>query len=201
MRAKRVSQNPSPLMIVSSNPRGRKRRRSRRRGGGGAIGFVRGFTPNVGNVKSMAMGAAQGAVGALAVNAAVRFIPLPELLVTGRAIYATRFALALGIGMLASHVNSRLGMRMTEGALTVLAVDVIRDAVRTTTGYELGGMQYFSPARVIPAASVNSVRGVGALGKQLSLVGQTGRYLSGGMGRVGAAANRAAIMPGYGRQR
>lgn len=185
---KRHAKNPSPLMIVSSNPRGRRRRR--RSGSRGGFN-MKSFKPNVANLKGMAVGAAQGAAGALAVNAAVRFLPLPEMLVSGRAIYATRFALAIGVGMLASHVNSRLGMRMTEGALTVLAVDVIRDAVRTTTGYELGGVSYFSPARVLP----RSIAGARGVGKQLTSAGSAGKYLA--LAAVNGQANRSAVNSGY----
>ncbi len=187
---KKHSQNPAPLMIVSANPKGRRRhRRSKSRGGG--RGFVSSFKPNIDNIKGVAMGAAQGAAGALAVNAAVRFLPLPEMLLSGRMIYLTRFALALGVGMGASHLNSRLGMRMTEGALTVLAVDVIRDAVRTTTGYELGGVSYFSPGRVLP----RNVAGARGVGKQLTSVGNTGKYLA--LAAARGAANRSAVNSGF----
>lgn len=176
------------LMLV--NPRKRRGRRSRRgsalaRGGS----FVRSFVPtSFGQVTPMLAGAFQGAAGALAVNAALRFLPVPALLTTGRMIYLTRAVLALGVGMAASKVaGGRIGVRMAEGALTVVAVDALRDLLLSTTGVNLG---YYSPARVVGSR----VAGVSGAGKYLSLAsvrGGAGKYLSGG-------GNRLAVGGGYG---
>jgi hypothetical protein len=185
------------LMLV--NPR-RRGKRSRALSGGG--GFIRSLTPSLNNMKPMLIGAFQGAAGALAVNAALRFIPLPAILVTGRTIYLTRAALAIGIGMIAQNfLGGKMAVRMAEGALTVVAVDALRDIVLTTTGVNLG---YYSPARIVGsrattgsgAAMRQNGNGVAGVGKYLSSVSGTGKYLSGGASRM--AVNSGYGMPGYG---
>ena len=174
------------LMLV--NPRKRGRRRSR------AVALSRGFLPRFSTVQPMIVGAFQGAAGAIAVNAVLRFLPLPAILVTGRTMYLTRAAVALGLGMIASRtIGGRIGVRMAEGALTVVAVDVIRDLLMTTAGINLG---YYSPARVVGARGENGgaamrMNGVGRAGKYLSSVASTGKYLSGN-------ASRMAVGGGYG---
>ena len=180
------------LMLV--NPRRRRGKRSRALSGGG---FVRSLTPRLANIKPMLLGAFQGAAGALAVNAALRFIPLPAILVTGRTIYLTRAALALGVGMVAQNfLGGKMAVRMAEGALTVVAVDALRDIVLTTIGLNLG---YYSPARIVGSRATTgsgaSMRqngnGLSGTGKFLSSVGGTGKFLSG-------SSNRMAISGGYG---
>jgi hypothetical protein len=176
------------LMLV--NPR-RRGKRSRALSGGG--GFIRSLTPSLNNMKPMLIGAFQGAAGALAVNAALRFIPLPAILVTGRTIYLTRAALAIGIGMIAQNfLGGKMAVRMAEGALTVVAVDALRDIVLTTTGVNLG---YYSPARIVgarPAGNGAAMRnnGMAGTGRYLSSVGNVGKNLSG--------AGSRAVMSGYG---
>jgi hypothetical protein len=174
------------LMLV--NPR-RRSKRSRALSGGG--GFIRSLTPSIANMKPMLVGAFQGAAGALAVNAALRFVPLPAILVTGRTIYLTRAALAIGIGMVAQNfLGGKMAVRMAEGALTVVAVDALRDIVLTTTGINLG---YYSPARIVgarPAGNGAAMRGLSGTGRYLSSVGNVGKNLSG--------AGSRAVMSGYG---
>lgn len=177
------------LMLV--NPRRRRGKRSRAvasRGGS----FIRSFTPSLSNIRPMLVGAFQGAAGALAVNAALRFLPVPAILTQGRMIYLTRAALALGVGMIAQNfAGNRVATRMAEGALTVVAVDALRDIVLTTTGVNLG---YYSPARVVGSrggAGGGAAMRVNGAGKYLSSVGGTGKYLSG-------AASRMAVGNGYG---
>lgn len=178
------------LMLV--NPRKRGRRSS-----GGAGRFVKSFTPRLSTIQPMVIGAFQGAAGALAVNAVLRFLPLPDFLVTGRVMYLTRAAVALGVGMVAQNVaGGKIGVRMAEGALTVVAVDVMRDLLMTTAGINLG---YYSPARIVGSRPANSngaamrmagVSRAGGTGKYLSAVGGTGKYMSGG--------SRMAVGGGYG---
>jgi hypothetical protein len=174
-----------------ANPSKRRRRRSRGSRKSGGVGFVKSFSPSVRNIQPMLIGAAQGAAGALAVNAIVRYAPLPAMLITGRMAFLTRAALALGVGYVASNVlPNRVAARMAEGALTVVAVDALRDLILTTTGVSLAGVSYYSPAQLVrgrrPAPS--SVQGVG---KQLTSVSGTGKYL-------GANASRIAVNSGYG---
>jgi len=176
------------LMLV--NPRRRRGKRSRALSGGGGS-FIRSLTPSLTNLKPMLVGAFTGAAGALAVNAALRFIPLPAILVSGRTIYLTRAALAIGIGMVAQNfLGGKMAVRMAEGALTVVAVDALRDIVLTTTGLNLG---YYSPARIVgarPAGNGAAMRGMSGTGRYLSSVGNVGKNLSGSTSRT--------VMSGYG---
>lgn len=175
------------LMLV--NPRKRSRRRGRSLALGGRL------LPRLSTIQPLMIGAFQGAAGALAVNAVLRFLPLPAFLVTGRVMYVTRAMVALGIGMVAQNVaGGRIGTRMMEGALTVVAVDVVRDLLMTTAGINLG---YYSPARVVGGRPANGngaamrMAGIGRTGKYLSSVGGTGKYLSG-------SGSRMAVGGGYG---
>lgn len=178
--------NPETLLLV--NP---KRRRSGRRqrgflsGGGSAA-----IRPSISTLKNLAVPAFQGAAGALAVNGVMRLAGsygvLPAMLVEGRMIYLTRAAAAIAVGMLAQNfVGGKVAVRMAEGALTVVVADVLRDLLMQTTGVNLSGVGYLSPARVvgggraIPNASA-PLSGAGRAGKYLSAVGGTGKYLTGG---------------------
>jgi hypothetical protein len=176
------------LMLV--NPRKRSHRRSRGFAGVGALRI-----PRMATIQPMLIGAFQGAAGAIAVNAVLRFLPLPTLLSVGNMMYLTRAAVAIGVGMLAGQVaGGRIGTRMMEGALTVVAVDVIRDLLMTTAGVNLG---YYSPARVVGSRPANGNGGaimrMGGTGKYLSAVSSTGKYLSGN-----GPASRMAVNGGYG---
>ena len=184
------------LMLV--NPRRRRTRYQRNPTSRAMSGF---HMPRMASVKPMLIGAFQGAAGAIAVNAVLRFLPLPAILITGRAMYLTRAAVALGVGMAAGQVaGGKLGVRMAEGALTVVAVDVIRDLLMTTAGINLG---YYSPARTVGSRPMANGAGNGAsmrmagigragsAGKYLSSVGNVGKYLSG-------SGSRVAMGGGYG---
>ena len=180
------------LLLV--NPRKRHKRHSRAVTLGG---FGAGLVPRLSTVQPMVLGAFQGAAGAITVNAILRFLPLPAMLTTGRVMYLTRAAVAIALGMVASKVaGGKIGVKMAEGALIVVAVDVIRDLLMSTAGINLG---YYSPARVVGSrmAGIGNgglMRGVGRTGKYLSAVSGTGKYLSG----FGGAGSRSAIENGYG---
>jgi hypothetical protein len=176
------------LMLVNPRKRGRGRRR------GAALAGLR--VPRIATIQPMVIGAFQGAAGAIAVNAVLRFLPLPAFLTTGRVMYLTRGLVALGVGMLAGQVaGGRIGVRMAEGALTVVAVDVVRDLLMTTAGINLG---YYSPARVVSARPVNAANGGAAM--RMSGVGRTGKYLSAvsGTGKYLSGQSRMMAVNGYG---
>ena len=109
---------------VHSNPKPRRSfRRSKRSGflsGGGGL------------VKGTLMPAATGAAGALAVDMALGFLPLPANLMTGMLRPVVRLGAAYGIGKLGGMVtNKRTGHLMMAGAVTVIAYDIIKSAVQT----------------------------------------------------------------------
>jgi hypothetical protein len=114
------------------------------------------------------MGAVQGAVGAVGVNAVFNMLPLPATLKTGMAASATKMALAVGLGMLAKPMLGRAAGKMAEGAMTVAAFDVVNGLIPATMGgSSVAGLGYMSPGMVaggsmLPNMSVpNSFAGMG----------------------------------------
>lgn len=101
---------------------------------------------NMRSLQSTAMDAFKGAAGALAVNAAMKYLPLPASMVTGYTRYATRAALAIGLGVIGKRfLPGGLAAKMAEGALTVIATDLTRE-VAAGQGIDLSGVGYYSPA-------------------------------------------------------
>jgi hypothetical protein len=76
---------------------------------------------------SLVKSAFTGALGAVAVNTVLNKLPLPTALTTGYAVYATRGAAAIALGMLAHKLGVAGGTaaKMAEGALTVTLHDAI----------------------------------------------------------------------------
>lgn len=136
---------------VAANPAPRRRRRSmravarstRRRASRNPIG--------VGGVMQSVIGAAQGAGGALAVNAVFGMLPLPDTLKTGLGGTATKMALALGMGMAGKKILGRAAVKMAEGAMTVAAYDAMKMYLPASMGGEapseaVAGLGYYGPA-------------------------------------------------------
>lgn len=165
------------LAIV--NPRKRRKHHyrrnpsSRRSSGGRAISY--------GHTMNLLKPAFIGAGGALANNAVFNYLGasiLPASLTTGPVAYATKFASAIGLGMLLGKVVShQTALKMTEGALIVTATQALQYAALTYAGVNLSGAGYLSPARVVNAPGM--VTGVSGTGKFLT---GTGKFLSGGSG-------------------
>lgn len=100
---------------------------------------------------AMLMPALYGAGGALAVNAAMNYLPLPAMLSTGRIRYATKFGLALLIGTFGKKVLGSKAEKMAEGAMIVTMAEALKDIVGGATGLQLGdsdGISYISPAQL-----------------------------------------------------
>lgn len=114
-----------------SNPRRRKRRSSRRRSNPAPRLSARSIQANV-------MAALPGAFGALGLDVALGYLPLPTFLRTGFMAYATKAVGAIGLGMLANMsglVRGATAAKMTEGALTVMFHGMLRQ-----------GMSQYAPA-------------------------------------------------------
>ena len=130
---------------LATNPAPRKRRKLRAATSGATRRRVRRNPiagPSGGIVASM-INAGMGASGALAVDAAVTYLPLPAMLTTGMAKHATKAALALALGMFGRKVIGRSAAKMAEGALTVVAYTAAKEML-AGAGMNLA---YISPAQ------------------------------------------------------
>jgi len=135
---------------VASNPAPRKRRKSMRAVARSTRRRVRRNPIGMGGLMGSLMGAVQGAGGALAVNAAFNMLPLPATLKTGMGGHATKFGLAIALGMLGKPLLGRAAGKMAEGAMTVAAYDAIKGFVPASMGGDaatgVAGLGYYGPA-------------------------------------------------------
>jgi hypothetical protein len=118
----------SPIRRRKLNPRRRRRRGSRRRSRGYRRNPIslRGFTP--GNLLGQVTGALPGAVGALGLDVALGFLPIPVTWKAGIPGYLTKIVGAVALGMVASKVvGSSTGAKVTTGALTVMFHGILRE--------------------------------------------------------------------------
>lgn len=110
------------------------RRRSRARRAVAAVGakarrvvrrMRRNPSPRASNLKSLIMPAIEGALGSLAVNTAINFLPLPEKLKQGVGLHAARLGGAVAIGLLAGRfLGQGRARNMAQGAMTVALHDL-----------------------------------------------------------------------------
>lgn len=132
--------NPAPrkrrttLRAASHTPT--KRRKARRNPVGGM--------PTHGLMGSL-LHAAYGAGGALAIDVAVTYLPLPASLTTGNAKYLTKAALAVSLGIIGKKFLGRTAAKMAEGALTVQAYEFGKSLMQSA-GMNLA---YMSPAQTM----------------------------------------------------
>lgn len=134
--------------VVHTNPK-RKRRRSR-----GVMSLARAtrrtrrnpIIPS-GLLHSQLIPAAQGAAGALALDLALGYLPLPDNLKTGVLRHFVKAGLAIGIGAVVEKVSTRaMGRAAATGALTVVLHDAIREqVVQHAPGVKLGEYVYLTP--------------------------------------------------------
>lgn len=137
----------NPIGAYMANPRRRRRRassirRRRRLRNPRALG---GFS--VGSVVRQLVPAATGAVGAVGLDVALGYLPIPDQYKTGWLGTGVKVAGAIGLGMLAGRfVGREKGRLFTAGALTVIAYQVLRNlavqALPTVKG--LSGYQDFA---------------------------------------------------------
>ena len=141
-RARAVATNPAPRKrrkLRAASTAHTKRRRVRRN------------PISTGGLMAQIMSAAQGAAGALAVDAVVTYIPFPTSMTTGTMKHITKAGLAIALGLVGKKFLGRAAGRMAEGALTVTAYSAAKEAL-AGVGMNLSGMGYVSPARQFQAA-------------------------------------------------
>lgn len=133
------------------NPRG-SRRRFRRN----PIGF------SMGGILNQLVPAAYGAGGALALNLALSYLPLPDMLKTGWARHGVRLVGAMGLGWAARKFLGARGNAVAAGALVVVMYDILKQVIGTAApeiGARLGefedvsldAIDYVDPASPISA--------------------------------------------------
>lgn len=105
------------------------------------------------NLMSLLKNGAMGGMGAVAVNTAYNWIPLPAMLKTGNMSYIARAALAVGLGLFGRKIMpGNMAARMAEGSLAVTFHDAITNIVSPMVpGMKLGG--YDSSMGFIPGGA------------------------------------------------
>lgn len=157
--------------------------------------------PHMGAIGNTLKTAAFGAVGGIAVDALMTYLPLPASLITrtdatGRTnymYYATKAAIALGIGSFGRKILGSHASQLAEGALVVNIYDLMR-TLMTGAGMTLG---YYNPGMV--------VRGMGAYTNNAAApVKQLGAYQKAGglndytrAGGLDAYTNKSSGMGSY----
>lgn len=152
-RARRVS--AASYTAVRRGPRVGRRRR---RGGGAGRKFGGLISGNI--VNSTVIPAAMGGAGALAVDVAWGFLPLPAAIKTGPMGPVAKAAGAIVLGALATKfVGKQIGEKVATGYLTVLAYNLARGMLQKAmpnvplSGYDLG---YVSPATQFADPSISA---------------------------------------------
>lgn len=173
-RARKPRRNPAPALRASANPVKRRTRRARRNPIGGLSG---------GAILAQLVGAAQGAAGAVAVDIAIKYLPLPAAMKAGNMQHVTRAGLAIGLGLIGKKFVGRAAGRMAEGALTVSAYGILKN-VANSAGMKLAGddmdmAQYLSQYTEAPQIGF---AGVSEFEPQMSEVGEVGEYEPAGYG-------------------
>lgn len=109
----------------------RRRTTARRRNPVKRVRRRRRANPSMRGIQGQAMTAFNGAVGALGLDIALGYIPLPANLKAGPLGYATKLAGAVGLGMVAKNfVKATTATKLTEGAMTVVIHSALRDTVQ-----------------------------------------------------------------------
>lgn len=115
---------------------------------------------SLGGLTNQLIPAAYGAAGALALDVALGYIPLPAMLKTGYARHATRIVGALGIGFLASKFLRGRAGAIGQGALTVAVYGLLKDVAVQTVGDKVKGLGDYEEITV--NGYMDAAPGVGA---------------------------------------
>lgn len=179
-RRHKMRRNPAPRKVKRnparkfrrnpSAPAAAPRRRRRRRSFASARRSVRGFGRKLGlgGIMSMeVMPAVQGAIGAIGVDVALGYIPLPDALKTPTTFPLMKGVIAVAIGMLAAKFGKpSLGRAMAVGGMTVALHDAGKNLVKSALpSLNMGEyLSYYNPALPV----MGSPSGGGTLGEYLN---------------------------------
>jgi hypothetical protein len=111
-------------------------KRARRRVGVGRRAMMTGAMETVKN-------GVLGAVGAVAVEAVLSKLPIPDQLSDGYGRIAVEVAAGIGLGMAVSKFmkKPRIGAAIAQGAATIATYKTVRDAVKTPLGLDVAGWE------------------------------------------------------------
>ena len=113
----------------AASPAVSKRRHKRRSSFSGLMGNPRGRMGNI--LSGLVIPSTMAAAGAIAVDVAYGFLPLPPAIKSGPARYLVKGASAVGLGMLIGMMNKNMGHSVAMGGLTVTIHGALRDALAT----------------------------------------------------------------------
>lgn len=92
-------------------------------------------------ITALAVPAVIGAAGAIGVDVALAYLPVPAALQTGYANLALKIAAAIGGGYLVGRFTSRrTGAAVAAGALTVYGYDALKQILSNTVGSSIKGL-------------------------------------------------------------
>ena len=133
-KAKRRAPRRKSHAVAVAAPAAPKRRRSRHAAAPKARRYKRNprFSLNgvTRNVTSLLVPAAIQAGGAVAVDVALAYVPLPDRLKTGYLRHVTRAAASVGLGLLVSMVKKDIGKQVMSGGLTVALYGAMREGLQ-----------------------------------------------------------------------
>lgn len=133
-RRRRASRRRNPIVNLSpvrrrkrrKGSRARRRSHDRRRRNPSLRGMASSFKPRA--LQATLMNAVPGAVGALGLDVAMGFLPIPATWKAGYLGWITKAAAAIVIGMVAQNfVKPSTAAKMTEGALSVMFYGIFRN--------------------------------------------------------------------------
>lgn len=202
----------NPIAAIAANPRRRRRRRNpiaianprRRRRRASAIRVRRRrsnprmLSPR--GIMNALIPAGMGAVGAVALDVAMTWVPLPAQFQTPLWRNVARIVGAIGLGYAASFVIGReKAKQVTLGALTVASYTVVRDLVTQNfpqiglSGAETYDMSDLRMGYISPSPMLTNARGVGAYmrGSMPSPAPGVGAYMRDSLDTVNSMAGVA----------
>lgn len=162
-RSRRRGMSALQMQFFGGGRRSRRRsrrvsRRSRRRSRNPVaalrgVSLPRSFGGVFSNLPGIAMNAAQGALGAIAVDLILNHAPIPDALRVGYARLGTKAALAVTLGVVGTKLPGigRFAGKMAEGALIVAAHEALAPIVADATGFDVAGVGYYAPGMIANA--------------------------------------------------
>lgn len=168
------------------NPGGHRRRRSHRRHRVSNPFSVKGLTASL-------MPAAIGAAGAVGLDIAMAYLPVPASLATGPLNTLTRAAAAIVLGVVAGKgFGKQIGQEVALGGLVVVGYSALKQALAPTLGTSIKGLSGLADfGDYTPAYSGQAVAMTGG-GMGAYTQPRLGAYMS--RGGMGAYMNPAALV-------